>query len=228
MGDFEVVRGPRLPPRAATSSEEGKGEIVVGYVGAGGAIMRRGWQLVCDALAALQQQGNERVARLHIRLLGTTYAWKPGDPQPLQAIADRAGIGAFVEERPERVTFRQSLETLLAADGALVLGVDDADYMPSKLFSYALSGKPLLAVLRRESPAYRCMAENPGMGFAIWFGETTCMPMDEAVTAVRSFLDSASEGCSYDRVAMLSPFLSNEMARRHVEVFDSCLAGALS
>ena len=65
-------------------------------------------------------------------------------------------------EYPARVTYRRSLELLLQGDGALVLGVDDAGYMPSKLATYAYSGKPLLACLHRDGPALAMLRERAG------------------------------------------------------------------
>ncbi len=213
--------------RTLAPSPAGSG-IVVTYVGAGGAIMRRGWELVCAALAELRRRGDLRLDRFRIRLLGTTYGWKSGDPCILQSVADEAGVGDLVEERPERVSYRDSLQALLAGDGALVLGVDDAGYMPSKLFTYALSGKALLAVFRHDGPAYRRMVESPQLGSVLWFDAAGTMPLAEAVRELDRFLELAASRKPTDRAQELGPFLADEMARRHANLFEDCLEAAPS
>lgn len=223
-GDLdEAHRGLLVAPLTTSRFDE---PILVTYVGAGGSIMQRGWRLVCEALAALRGRGDSRVERLRIRLMGTSYGWRPGDPRLLQAIADEAGVGDLVEEIPERVSYRGSLEALLRADGALVLGVDDAGYVPSKLSSYGLSGKPLLAVFRRDGPAYAEMVANPGIGHVLWFEDSEIMPAEDAAAEVGYFLEEALSRRKFDRTVALGPYLGEAMARRHVELFDACLEKA--
>lgn len=207
----------------AARTRETSGEIAVHYVGAGGLIMRQSFELICNALAALRASGNSLIDRLRIRLFGTTYGWKVGDPKHLESIAQRAGVGDLVVENPERVSYRRSLELLLDADGVLILGVDDSGYMPSKLFAYALSGKPLLASLRRDSPAFAHFQEQPNLGHAIWFDSHERMPSAEAADVMNRFLQEASSRRTFDRSTALEPFLAPAMARRHAELFDACL-----
>src|SRR5205823_6151805 len=98
----------------------------------------------------------------------------------LEEVATKAGVADLVAERPERVSYRRSLELLLESDGALVLGVDDSGYMPSKLFNYGLSGKPLLASLHRESPGFSKFQEIRSLGHVLWFDNDKEMSISEA------------------------------------------------
>ena len=197
--------------------------ISITYVGAGGPIMVRGFTLVCQTLATLREKGVQIVSRVRIRLFGTLYNWRDGDPKHLEEVAQRAGIGELVEEFPARVTYRRSLELLLEADGALVLGVDDSGYMPSKLFSYALSGKPLLALLHRESPAFGQFQTYPDLGHALWFDNDTEMPVVEAEHALVEYLEEAASRRIFDRRSAVGPYLAPVMAKRHAELFEKCL-----
>jgi hypothetical protein len=129
----------------------------------------------------------------------------------------------MIREEPGRVSYRRSLELLLQSDGALVFGVDDPGYMPSKLFSYALSGKPLLAVLHREGPAFVQFRRFPALGHALWFGADGDMPLEDAVCVVRAFLHEVVSRQSFDRACDFEPFLAPAMARRHCELFEACL-----
>ena len=199
-------------------------ELAICYVGAGGSIMARSFALICRALAVLRSQGKAAENRVRLRLYGTMYDWKLGEDKPLEMIAEEIGVGDLVAEFPKRVSYRQSLELLLQSNGALILGVDDAGYMPSKLFSYGLSGKPLLASLRRDSQAFAQFQRFPHLGHALWFDRSNEMPVTEAANVLSVFLQEVVARRNFDRRAILEPVLSTNMARRHVELFETCLS----
>jgi hypothetical protein len=127
-------------------------------------------------------------------------------------------------ESPGRVSYRRSLELLLESDGALVLGVDDAGYMPSKLYLYASSGKPLLGVVRRDGPAFAAFETMPNLGHSIWFEDNGPMPLAEAVFMLRIFLEEVVSGRRCDRDRALQPFVASSMAIRHARLFERVLA----
>ncbi|HTV26216.1 MAG TPA: glycosyltransferase [Xanthobacteraceae bacterium] len=213
----EAARG--APPVCA--DREG---VRIIYVGAGGPIMARSFALLCDGLATVFQLKPHLRESVRIELYGTMLDSAPvGGPRYLAELGARSGLAGIILEEPERVSYRRSLELLLAADGAIILGVDDAGYMPSKLMSYALSGKPLLAVLRRDGPAYRMFEQNTSFGQAIWFDNSAEMPKAEVATVVASFLAQCNSKESFDRRSALRPYLAPAMARRHVELFGACL-----
>jgi hypothetical protein len=95
--------------------------------------------------------------------------------------------------------------------------------MPSKLFTYAYSGKPILASLHRGSPALSAFREPPGIGQALWFGDQEEMPVADAANIVGTFLEEVSGRQQFDRRAWLEPYTAASMARRHAEVFEACL-----
>jgi len=216
----DLLEGRRLlSPRDGHASEV----LRLIYVGAGGGIMIRAFTLICQALAVLRQQGNPLVSRVRIELFGTTPVWRKGDLKHLEQVAIDQGVGDLVKEYPERASYRRSLELLLEADGTLILGVDDAGYMPSKLFSYVLSGHPLLASLRRESPAYAHFQATPGLGHALWFNAQGEMPVLDAASEVGIFLEEVAVRQTFDRRAILEPNLAPAMAQRHAELFEAIL-----
>jgi hypothetical protein len=201
-------------------------DIAIRYVGAGGTIMARSFRLLCRAIAALRSEGDATARTARIGLFGTTYNWKPGDATLLENVARSVGLSDLVGEHPERVSFRHSLELLLGCDGALVLGVDDDGYMPSKIFGYALPGKPLLASVRRDGPAYAQFESTRGLGHALWFDRDGEMPIHEATNTVGSFLRECAARRSFDRYRLLEPFLAPAMAQRHADLFDACVTTA--
>jgi hypothetical protein len=96
--------------------------------------------------------------------------------------------------------------------------------MPSKLFAYAATGKPLLAVLRRAGPAWRWIAEAHATTHGLWFEGDTEMPLDAAAAEVESFLREVSARRAFDRGALLAPYTAPAMAARHAALFDACAA----
>lgn len=193
------------------------------YVGAGGPVMRKAFATLCHTIrAALNRQVLADEA-YRIELHGTMAGWRPGDRKDLLEIAIESGIGHLVTETPGRVSYRRSLELLLQADGALVLGVDDQGYMPSKLYNYVLSGKPLLTVFRAESSASRAMQAEPEFGHLMTFQDNS---RDESsgIVTWEKFLQEVTSGARFDRSAALSGYQSREMAMRHAKLFDACVA----
>jgi hypothetical protein len=197
-------------------------ELVLLYVG-DGPTRGRSFSLICHALARLRSRGCELAPRVHIRLFGTGMPGKHDHYPVLKAAAHGAGIGDLVEEQPRRVPYRRALELILQSSGLLILGADDSGYVPSKLFGCALSGKPLLACLRRDGPAYALFQSEPCLGHALWFDQTATMPLDEAAAVCGKFLKEAAAGVTFDRRPFLRAHLAPAMALRHVELFQACL-----
>ncbi len=200
-------------------------ELPLHYVGAG-PTMWRSFSLICQTLAWLRAHGDDGAHRVRIRLYGTGMPGTHDQRPVLKDAADAAGIGDVVEERPQRVPYRRALELMLESGGLLILGVDDPGYVPSKLFGCALSGKPLLACLRRDGPAYALFQAEPRLGYALWFDQRAMMPLDEAAAIFGKFLKDVAAGVTFERRSFLNAYLAATMARRHVALFEACLANA--
>jgi hypothetical protein len=207
--------------RCPAKPSEGR-ELALHYVGAG-PTMRRSFSLVCQALALLRSGGCDLAHRVRIRLFGTGMPGTSDGRCVLKDVADAAGIGDIVEERPQRVPYRRALELMLESRGLLILGVDDPGYVPSKLFGCALSGKPLLACLRRDGSAYALFQSEPRLGHTLWFDQMATMLRDEAAAVFAKFLNDVAAGVTFDRRPFLNAHLAPAMAQRHVELFEACL-----
>lgn len=217
--DFEQVR--KYVPEVPSWAAEHPTRIV--YVGAGGPVMARAFQILCAALSRLREKDRSLLHTVRIELFGTMLGWRDGDPTLLEEISRACGVGDMVAEDPRRVTYRRSVELLLGADGALVLGVDDPAYMPSKLFGYARSGKPLLAVLREGGAACQLIRETPGLGHVIGFDASGGVDPVAAARALRAFVEEATGRVRFERSPLLVDNLAPAMATRHAVLFDACL-----
>jgi glycosyltransferase involved in cell wall biosynthesis len=193
------------------------------YVGVGGPVMTKSFTLFSRVLSQLRTRFSELCNGIRIELYGTMLGWKPGEPRDLADIAAKWGIDDLVREEPGRVSYRHSIELLLQSDGALIFGVEDPGYMPSKLFSYALSGKPLLATLHREGPAFAHFQRISDLGHALWIGQNEDMPLEDAMNVLEAFLREVVTRQVFDRRTKVMPYLAPAMARRHVELFEACL-----
>jgi glycosyltransferase involved in cell wall biosynthesis len=192
------------------------------YVGTGAAIMARSFRFLCQTLAALRQHQPQLLAHVSVELYGTASAFTADMDTPLARIAGEFGLADLVREYPARVTYRRSLALLLQSDSALVLGVDDAGYMPSKLATYAYSGKPLLACLHRDGPAFAMLREEPALGHVLWFSQTLEMPLADAAAVVAAYLKEVRSGRTFARQAELAAHTAAAMAARHARLFEAC------
>ena len=173
-------------------------------------------------LAELRRRHSPLLENIRIELHGTSSAVAADMDTPLARIAGEYDVADLVGEYPARVTYRRSLELLLQGDGALVLGVDDAGYMPSKLATYAYSGKPLLACLHRDGPALAMLREEPALGHVLWFSQTQEMPLADAAAEVAAYLEEVRSGRTFARQAELAPYTAAAMAARHAQLFEAC------
>lgn len=203
-----------------------RAQYEVTYVGAGGSIMAKSFMEIMAALAEVRRHEPELLTSLKVRLFGTYAFWKPGDPTPLRDIALRFGLGDVVEETPPRIGYLEAMELARRSDGLLVLGVDAAGYVPSKLFTYALSGQPLLACLRADSPAAKWFGEMPGLGNLMTFAHEGAVSR-RGVEAMREFLAAVRQRQRFDRRALIAGYLGPAMARKHAVLFERVCTDAV-
>ena len=214
--DFEVAKAS--PP--AASHAPAILEII--YVGAGRSIMAKSFQRICQGLARLRQSEPGLLKDLKIRLLGTYAYWTPGDPKELQTLAESEGVGDLVAEEPARIGYVKALRLALDAQGLLVLGVDDPAYMPSKLFLYALTGKPLLACLHDNSQVNDYFKRFPELGTLIhFFGPAEKVGAEDRL--LRDFLLQVAGRQTFARDNIRQEYSGATMARQHVDLFEKCL-----
>jgi len=189
------------------------GLIDVVYVGAGGSIMEKGWQELVRVLSA-----EKLPARLRIRLIGTDTNWTENRKRPLQDMARSASLGNVVAEEPARISYTESMALTKHAEGLLVLGVDDANYRPSKLQTCIASGKPLLVVVHADSAMIRVLDQaGPGVQVVRFGGAEDDDDRNRA--AVRDFLADVAQKRRWTNAerSFLSP---QDAAAGHAELFN--------
>jgi hypothetical protein len=203
----------------ATGSDRARTEWVLVYTGAGGAIMAAAFEMLCRVWAVVRAETGWN--DITLRLYGTQGGWKEGEAKFLQEMAGRYGLGDVVREEPKRIGYVKTLELVAAADGLIVFGVDDPAYMPSKLFPYAWTGKPLLACLHRDSQAAEYFRGRADLGELLTF------PLVDsgAEERVKQFFRKVRAGMREARSWILADHGARAMADKHVELFEACLRG---
>ena len=98
-------------------------------------------------------------SRIHFIGSGTS----PNDPNGfnIKALAKKYGLWQEVFfEYPKRIPYMDVLTHLNAADGTFILGSTEAHYTPSKVYQSVLSGKPVFAILHKESSACKVIRSS--------------------------------------------------------------------
>jgi glycosyltransferase involved in cell wall biosynthesis len=193
--------------------------LEVGYVGVGAEIMAKSFREIADSMKRLRRKRDPLVDRLRVRLFGTDGRWCQGRAKILHEVAVAAGVGDLVEEQPAIVPYREALGRAARADGLLVLGVDDPAYMPSKLFLYASTGKPLLASMRHDSQVNTYFAKYADLGRLMSFGSAVSTE-ERNDEALRLFLQDLAEKKTFSRAEVRRDFSAARMAEQHAELFE--------
>lgn len=218
VADFHAAS--ELPDPRTSDARDGGRTIV--YTGAGGSIMEESFRKLCRLFAEARKRSPKEFAGLKIELYGTEPGAVGQEPR-LSRIAAEEGVSDLIDERPARLSYLEALRRVQLADGLLILGVTDPAYNPSKLFLYALSGKPLLACMKSGTTVRTYFESLPNLGRLVQFesGKEGCDPV--ALREVEAFLEDVSAGRTVERRAMLQNFLAPAMARRHADLFEVCL-----
>jgi len=87
----------------------------------------------------------------------------------IKALAEQYGLWeSVVFEYPKRIPYLDVLVHLQQADGIFILGSTEPHYTPSKSYQGVLSGKPILAILHKESTAVDVL-QRSGAGMVLAF-----------------------------------------------------------
>lgn len=85
--------------------------------------------------------------------VGTKYLGTDRTESLVTELARTEGVNGQVREHMARVPYFDGLQLLQQADTVLVIGSDDASYTASKVYSVLLAGRPVLALIHRQSAA---------------------------------------------------------------------------
>ena len=151
---------------------------------------------------------------LEIHFIGTGKS--PDDPNGynIKPLAEKYGLWyKSIFEYPKRIPYLDVLVHLNMAQGILILGSTEKHYTPSKVFQGILSGKPLLALLHKDSTALQII-QSTGAGI--------CSPIDP------DHLDKLAEEFSNTFNLYASWIKNFEPASVKMEVFEQYSAASVT
>ena len=92
--------------------------------------------------------------QVEIHFIGTGKTSNDENGFTIKNLAKKNGLWEkVIFEYPKRIPYLDVLVHLENADGVFILGSTEAHYTPSKVYQAVLSGKPILAVLHKDSSA---------------------------------------------------------------------------
>jgi hypothetical protein len=121
------------------------------YIGRGGPDMATAARILLTALR-LGRDRSARLAAARLEFIGTDYAPASRAQKSIQPLAESIGVQSQVRETTDRAPYFESLQRLASADFLVMLGSDDPDYSPSKVYPYLLARRPIVAVVHERSP----------------------------------------------------------------------------
>jgi glycosyltransferase involved in cell wall biosynthesis len=167
--DLEVARS-HVPAELLVPRDDGNFNIV--YAGRCGPDMEETLSLLFRAFRIFLAERPEEARRVRFHFVGTGYSPRPLGRDSVVPVARREGVEDFVSEHRYRVPYFDALSYLVNADALLALGSDDPAYSASKLYPYALAGRPMLVLFDRRSPV-TAIARELGCGVRFEFGPGT-------------------------------------------------------
>ncbi|MCY1524797.1 hypothetical protein D9M68_597480 [compost metagenome] len=153
------------------------------YVGRGGHDMRDALVLLFTAFKKGLTDYPEQFSKIRFHFIGTSYAPNGYGIPTIKPIAEEMGITKYVNEQTDRISFYQSIYTLLTADTLVIIGSDDPQYTASKIYPYIMAERPLLAFFHPESSAAQII-ENCNAGKVI----SLIAPKDQALETINDYL----------------------------------------
>lgn len=91
--------------------------------------------------------------------VGTKYLGTDRTGSLVMELAATDGVSARFREHEARIPYFDGLHLLQNAETVLVIGSDDAGYSPSKVYSVLLAGRPVVALVHRQSAAAERLSE---------------------------------------------------------------------
>ncbi len=199
--DHELLKQLNLKPYLFNKKD---GKIQMVYAGAMLPKAHAPLEAIFKSIAVNKQISS--ILILHFIGTGKT----PNDPGGfnIKPLAEKYGLWqTVVYEYPKRIPYLDVLVHLQIADGIFILGSTEPHYTPSKSYQGVLSGKPILAVLHKESTAVQVIKDS-GAGKVLQFdGEND---VDLLETSFSNFF--------LDYINWIKNYKSNEIKK---EIFDS-------
>jgi hypothetical protein len=155
--------------------------------------------------------------------MGTSYAAVGQGKPTILPLAEYYSLQEIVTEVTDRIPFYTGLQLLQAADILLVAGSDDPQYTASKLYPYLQTGRPIIAILHRESSGVKilreCLPHEPVFTFP---GNK-----ERTIRDIKQYLEFIIQHPGYQpflNQSAFEPYTAKQMAKKQTELFNEVIA----
>lgn len=213
-GDFAFLRSHPRPNRFFSQQD---GRLHVVYTGVCIPGMYPALRCLFGGVRELRARDPDFAAKARLHFIGTNYA--PGSTvERVMPLAREFEVADLVNEFTERVAYLDALQILLDATALLVIGTDEPHYTASKIYPYALSGKPVFSILHEQSSAVESLT-NMGATNILTFSKDRPAELQSgaAATHLANLLTSEPAGGNTINIA---GHTARDMTQRLAAVFD--------
>lgn len=215
--DHEKVRRLNITPYLFSK----KNKIQLVYAG---AMLPKAYEPL-EAIFKAIQNNQEVFKNLEIHFIGTGKSADDPNGHNIKPFAEKYGLwNSVVFEYPKRIPYMDVLVHLEAADGVFILGSTEPHYTPSKVYQGVMSGKPILAVLHKDSTALKVLNTTlAGIGYPLDPADINKLEMffSEQYIGFEKFMSSFSpEQVKQDQFENYSAF---SVTRQLASLFDKAV-----
>lgn len=212
--DFDILPELDLPENIKLDPER----LNFVYVGRGGNDM----QISLNLLFASFKEGletNSNFKRCKFWFIGTSYAPEGEGTQTIKPLADKIGVGDYVEEITDRKPYFEVLSLLKSSDAIIIPGSEDQNYTASKLYPNILAKKPLLCVFHSNSSVVsNVKALNAGK--LVLFNEANAKA--QCGSALQELVNTLPYTPNTDWEAF-KPFTAEAMTKKQTDFFNEVI-----
>ena len=139
--------------------------------------------------------------------------------RPVLTIARELEIEHRVIELPERIPYLEVQQLLRNVHGCMIIGSPEPHYSASKVFQSVLSGRPILALLHKDSEALHILEASNCSSFSVGF---------DPIVDLTAKLENAMKRFWFNKewnpnINALEPYSATNAAATLAEAFNHCL-----
>ncbi|MGE0702692.1 MAG: glycosyltransferase, partial [Vicinamibacterales bacterium] len=217
--DFEIAGSHAAHSDRARSLHECVGLSI----GRGGADMATAVRILFRALRD-GQHSEALLSSVRLRFVGTDYARDDRSKPTITPIAAAESVGGLVSETPSRIGYLDSLSAMRSTDFLILIGSDDPQYSPSKIYPYILSRKPIVAVLHERSPLVDLLRRlNAGPIVTFAGRDDVVQPARSLASQLSTMLPDVQRSASAADWTVASAYSARRLTRLQCRLFDAVL-----
>ena len=198
-----------------------------------GALLPAGRDILRAFFRGFAEWQREGAPPRQLRFVGTSNQSAGWLRPEATALAGEEGVAGHVDEMPARIPFFDACREQAGADLVLVLGTSEPHYTASKVFGALLSGRPVLAVVHRNSSVAALIKSAPPTT-GIELIETDGHPVDvsrlglEVAGRLRTLARLGRGAAVQFDASVLESSRADHLAARLARLFDCVCAGAVA